>query len=177
MKQIVVLLGSNIEKERNLPAAVQLLRRLSRVTALSPVYETAPVGLREQPTFFNVAALVETELQPADFRAQVLSTIETRLHRVRTADKNAPRTIDADIILCNDVVGEWADGRRLPDPDLQNFPHVAVPIADLLPHAAHPETGEPLPALAGRLLAESIAQNEGRPVLWPRPDIDGILDR
>jgi 2-amino-4-hydroxy-6-hydroxymethyldihydropteridine diphosphokinase len=177
MNQVVVLFGSNIDKERNLPAAVQLLREFCRVVALSPVYETAPVGLRQQPNFLNVAALVKTDLGPEDLKAQVLSIIETRLHRVRTTDKNAPRTIDADIILFNDTVQEWVSDRQLPDPDLEEFPHVAVPVADLLPHAAHPATGEPLPALAKRLMAAATAQNEDRPMLWPRPDMDEILKR
>lgn len=176
MNQVVVLLGSNINKERNLPAAVRLLRRLCRVVALSPVYETVPMGLRAQPNFFNVAVLVETQLDPLKFKNQVLSTIETRLHRVRTNDKNAPRTIDADIVLFNDAVMAWANSRRLPDPDLQKFPHVAVPVADLLPDRTHPESGELLPELAARLLAELTAQNKDRPVMWPRPDMDQTLN-
>ena len=177
MNQIVIMLGSNIEKERNLPAGVQLLRQLCRVIAVSPVYETVPVGLREQPNFFNMAAIIESDLDPAGVKEQVLAVIESRLNRVRRKDKNAPRTFDADIILFNNEVIDWTENRHLPDPDLLKFPHIAVPVADLLPHQQHPETGERLTALASRLLAKANAQNDGRPVLWPRPDIDALIKR
>ena len=101
---VYILLGSNIDKERNLPEAVRRLATLTRVTAVSSVYETAPVGLEDQPHFFNAAVLAETELPAATFRTQVLARVEQLLGRVRTADKNAPRTIDADMILFNDAV-------------------------------------------------------------------------
>ena len=92
---------------------------------------------------------------------------------MRQADKNAPRTIDADIVLFNDAVFAYDGGdgrsRPLPDPDLQKFPHVAVPVADLLPDLPHPETGEPLGALAKRLLAD-VVREYGRFPLTRLPD-------
>ncbi len=172
MNRAFILLGSNIDKETNLVAAVRMLNEMCRVTAISPVHETAPVGLREQPNFLNVAVLVHTDLQPAELRATVLSEIERRLKRVRTADKNAPRTIDADLILYE---YETAEGRHPPDPDLLRFPHVAVPIAALDPDMRHPESGEPLRALADRLLKEAAAQSAGERSMSPRPDIDRRL--
>lgn len=165
VNRVYVSLGSNIEAVRHLAAAVRLLGERGRVVAVSRVYETVPVGLREQANFLNAAVWVETELDAARFKGEVLAGIEAALGRVRTADKNAPRTIDADIALFNDEVFEL--GRRhIPDPDIVRFPHVAVPLADIVPDLMHPETGEQLADIAARLVAEA-----GEKVVWERPDV------
>lgn len=173
MNQAVIVLGSNIEKERNLPLAMLLLRELCDVTAVSPVYETVPVGLREQPNFLNTAVLIETDLTAAQLKQGPIHAIETQLKRTRSADPNAPRTIDVDIVLFNDEVFAYDGGdgrmRHIPDPDLLKFPHVAVPVAALLPTMPHPETGEPLLQIAQNLL-ERVKRKHGNP-LWQRPDI------
>ena len=174
MNQVVIALGSNIEKERNLPLAVRLLREMCAVTAVSPLYETVPVGLREQPNFLNTAVLIQTDLSAVRIKQGPIHTIETKLQRVRTDDPNAPRTIDVDIILFNDTVFEYDGGdgrmRQIPDPDLLKFPHVAVPVADLLPDTPHPQTGELLSRIAQHLLAKVTAEHGSSP-LWQRPDI------
>lgn len=173
MNRAVILLGSNIDKEVNLPRAVRILRQFCRVTAVSTVYETIPVGLIDQPNFFNAAVQVETEWNAAQIKARLLSRIEARLQRQRQTDKNAARTIDADLILFNDEVLDYDcfDGKchHIPDPDLLKFVHVAVPVADILPDMPHPETGQPMAAIAARLMAD-IPRNQALP-LWQRPDI------
>jgi 2-amino-4-hydroxy-6-hydroxymethyldihydropteridine diphosphokinase len=160
-----ISLGSNIEPERNLPAAVRRLARECRLLAVSPVYETQPVGLTEQPNFLNAAILVETELTAGDLKSRVLQAIERELGRVRIADKNAPRTIDLDISLFNNEVLELGQ-RRIPDPEIPKFVHIAQPLADLAPEYLHPETGHSL-----RDIAESLPGGDLilRPdiVLWP----------
>jgi 2-amino-4-hydroxy-6-hydroxymethyldihydropteridine diphosphokinase len=168
--QIIISLGSNIDKEINLPLAVQLLAQKCRLVAVSPVYETVPVGLVNQANFFNAAVLVETELDAAQFKREVLMPIEEKLGRVRSADKNAPRTIDLDISLFNQEIIDLDQNHHIPDPDLLKFPHVAVPIADIVPDMAHPETGETLSVIAARLL-----ERTGEDVLWERPDVE-IVD-
>ena len=149
MYRAYVLLGSNIDKERNLPAALRLLRQRCRVVAVSSVYETLPVGRTDQPTFFNAAALIETPLSPAALKWQVLRPIETQLGRVRTEDPNAPRTIDLDIVLFDDAVFEL-DGSPIPDPAILQHPHVALPLAEIAPDYVHPVTGETLAEIASR---------------------------
>ncbi|MAT99296.1 MAG: 2-amino-4-hydroxy-6-hydroxymethyldihydropteridine diphosphokinase [Anaerolineaceae bacterium] len=160
--QVVIALGSNIEKERNLPRAIELLRQMCIVTAVSPIYETEPVGLLNQPRFWNAAVLIQTDLTAGQIKQQIIGTIETKLKRVRQADKNAPRTIDADIVLFNNAVFAYDGGdgrsRPIPDPDLSKFAHVAVPVADLLPDFPHPKTGELLGELAKRMLDEVVRE-------------------
>lgn len=168
--QAVISLGSNVNKEENLPASLRLMAELCRIVDVSPVYETLPVGLPDQPNFFNAAVIVETDMQPATLKRAVLSHIEDRLNRVRTGDRNAPRTIDLDLALFNDEVREY-DGHVVPDPDVLRFAHVAVPIADMAPHMVHPQTGESMTDIAERLMRESTARNDGEPMLWPRPDV------
>ena len=147
MSRVVIALGSNIAPEANLREAVQRLAARVHVIAVSPVYETKPVGKTDQPDFLNAAALIETERGAAELKDQVLSEIEHELGRVRTADKNAPRTIDLDIILYGDQVLEFG-GRHIPDPDLLRYPHVAAPAADVAPAYRHPETGQTLRQIA-----------------------------
>jgi 2-amino-4-hydroxy-6-hydroxymethyldihydropteridine diphosphokinase len=170
LNRVFVLLGSNIEKEQNLAAAARLLTDRCQVTAFSQVFETAPVGLQEQPHFLNAAALVETELSAMIFREKILSRIEHALGRVRTVDKNAPRTIDADIILCGQEIFDLDEDHHIPDPDLLKFPHVAMPIAELAPDMPHPESGEPLATIAARLARQQAPEDYA--AIRPRPDLD-----
>ena len=138
-----VATGSNIDSERNLRAAVQLLASRSHVAAVSPVFETRPIGRTDQPNFLNAACLVETELSATRLKADVLEVIEKGLGRVRTKDKNAPRTIDLDIALFNDETLDLGE-RHIPDPDILRYAHIAVPLAYLDPQFAHPETRQTL---------------------------------
>ena len=76
MNRAVISIGSNINKETNLPACVRLLAERCHIVAISPVYETLPVGAPDQPNFFNAAVVVETELGPAALKESVLARIE-----------------------------------------------------------------------------------------------------
>ena len=165
MNRVFISLGSNIDSERNMREAVRRLSLRCRLLAVSPVYETAPVGKTDQPNFLNAAALVETGLTAAELKTQVLEAIEQELGRVRTADKNAPRTIDLDISLFNDEILTMG-ARHIPDPDILRFAHVAVPLADLAPELRHPETGQALGQIARNLPAMGLVRRADI-VLWP----------
>lgn len=163
--RVYISLGSNIEPERNLLEAVRRLARHCRLLAVSPVYETQPVGMTEQSNFLNAAVLVETDLTASDLKRQVLQVVEQELGRVRTANKNAPRTIDLDISLFNNEVLELGQ-RSIPDPEILEFAHIARPLADLAPEYLHPETGRSLRDIAESLPESGLAL---RPdvALWP----------
>lgn len=169
MNQVFVLLGSNINKEQNLPAAVVLLCEGGSLGAVSSVYETPPIGDEDQPLFWNASVLIETKLDAMSFKRDVLGHLEEMLCRERTADRNAPRTIDADITLFNQEVFDLDDTHHVPDPDLLKFRHVAVPTAEIAPDLKHPETGETLKEIACRLVTE--AEKAGRPPLRKVPDM------
>jgi 2-amino-4-hydroxy-6-hydroxymethyldihydropteridine diphosphokinase len=170
--RVAIILGSNIDKEHNLPAAVRLLAQAAPILAVSTVYETAAAGRPEQPSYFNAAVLLQTGETAAALKDGLLDDIERRLGRRRTADKYAARTIDLDIVLYDDEVFDYTPrgGRvhHIPDPDLLTYAHCAVPVAELLPGARHPETAEPLSAISARLLAMAEPGN----IFRPRPDVD-----
>lgn len=164
MSRVVIALGSNIAPEANLRDAVQRLAACVHLIAVSPVYETKPVGKTDQPNFLNAAALIETECGAAELKSEVLGKIEQELGRVRTADKNAPRTIDLDITLYDDQVLAFG-GRHIPDPDLLQYPHVAVPAADVAPTYRDPETGQTLREIADGMPRDGLLRRTDL-LLW-----------
>jgi len=161
--RVFLTLGSNINAEHNLQVAVRRLASRFHLRAVSPVYETAPVGKTDQPNFLNAAASIETDLAAAELK-QALQAIEQELGRVRTDDKNAPRTIDLDISLFDAQVLEVGQ-RHIPDPDILRYPHIARPLADLAPQQRHPETGQTLQKIAQGLLTGDLRRTDI--VLWP----------
>ena len=142
-------LGSNIEPERNLPAAVDWLGRWGCIQAVSTVWESAPLGFADQPNFLNAAVLLETGLSAQALRQEAIASVETALGRVRSANKNAPRTIDIDIMLFNHDILQVGQ-RHIPSPEVLERPFVAVPLAEIAPDYVHPEIGQPLRQIAGR---------------------------
>jgi len=170
MNIVYLLLGSNIKKEKNIADAIEALMGRCQITAVSSLYETAPVLFLEQPTFFNIVVRLETMLTAGEIKCGIIDEIEQGLRRKRQTNKNERRTIDIDIVLFNNAVMEYKgiDGRlrHLPDPDLLKFPHVTVPLANLIPDTPHPETGELFRDIAARLW-----QNAGKDALWVRADV------
>lgn len=147
-------LGSNIEPDRNLPAAVSQLAQFGQVRAVSSVWETLPVGFSDQPNFLNAVVLLETHLSARALREEAITAIEEALGRVRTENKNAPRTIDIDIMLFNhDII--QLERRRIPDPEVLERSFVAIPLAEITPDYVHPETGQTLKDIAGQFDATS----------------------
>jgi GTP cyclohydrolase I len=121
-------LGSNVDRQKNLPAALKALRQHPDLAVLdtSCIFESPAVG-GDYPAFFNAAVIVETELAPGTLKT-ALRGVETGLGRVRTEDKNAPRAIDLDVVLYDDL--ENAE-LGIPDPDLSEYSYVAVPAAEV----------------------------------------------
>src|SRR5512142_1008004 len=131
---VYLSLGSNIDPEANLPRAIEMLRMYGRVKDISGVWESHAVG-SDGPNFLNASVLLETDVPPAELKQRLTLPIETAMGRVRTADKNAPRPIDLDVML--------VDGQPF-NLDRWDSAFVLLPIAQLLPDAAHPLTQEPL---------------------------------
>ena len=157
----IVVIGSNIEKERNLPEAIRMLRRAPHITVerVSRFYESPSVGGPDDaPDFFNAAAYVCTELQPVELR-EALRSIEDELGRERSDDPNAPRKIDLDVAFYGEVELD-VDGWVLPDPMAATAPHVAIPIAEVAPDWIHPSDGR-----TAAEIAEQIGTGEVRPVM------------
>ena len=149
MTSIVYLsLGSNIERELNIRAAVSDLRHQFPGLELSPVYESEAVGF-EGDSFFNLIARIETQLSLAELSAS-LKTLENDLGRDRSAKRFASRTMDIDIVLFDDLVGCYA-GIELPRPELFYNAFVLKPMADIRPNEIEPKTGKAFAVLASQL--------------------------
>jgi 2-amino-4-hydroxy-6-hydroxymethyldihydropteridine diphosphokinase len=137
-------LGSNLgDRQGFLEAAAAALASWPGVTlvAASSVYETAPEGLVEQPSFFNAAVAVRTGLPPVELLA-VLRRIEDRHHRQRTI-RWGPRTLDLDLLLCGAHVLDTPT-LVLPHPRLTERCFALAPLCELDPGLRHPVTGRPL---------------------------------
>lgn len=145
-RTLLLVLGSNIEPETHLPRATDLLLASFGSLTRSSVYVSPAVGAPGTPDFHNQAIVVESALVADPLRDE-LRAIETTLGRVRTDDRNAPRTIDIDRVAVFD-----RDGRALPDPpidpDLLRFAHLLIPAAEILPQATLAAEGPTLAELA-----------------------------
>lgn len=152
MNDAYIFLGSNIERETNFPEAVQRLRALGEIVAISPVYDTTPLGGDlDAPRFYNGAVWITTDLSPHALR-NALRQIEQEMGRVRTADKYAARTIDFDIALYGELMMHDGD-LQIPDPALFERPFMAHALAHLNPDYVIPPDGPTLGELAWRLCA------------------------
>jgi len=158
MTRAVIGLGSNIDPEENLPAAMhRLLTRPDMcVLATSPSYRSVAAERPNQPDYHNAAALLSTRLTP-DALKDVLRQIETSLGRVRTEDKFAPRTIDLDLLLYEGFEGD-VGGTLVPDPGLGEWAHLAVPAAAVAPDWEYGEASRPLRVVAADLASESLEE-------------------
>jgi 2-amino-4-hydroxy-6-hydroxymethyldihydropteridine diphosphokinase len=159
-----ILLGSNIAPEQNIHTALQLLKEKLHLVKLSSIWHTPAVG-SQGPDFLNMAVIITTDLDQPELR-EFLRSQESRLGRLRTGDKFAPRTIDLDIIVFDDKV--W-------DPALWNLAHVAIPISELLPNFNNPASGRTLTQISQTLQqAGTITLYEGTSRILEL--IPGMLD-
>jgi len=110
----------------------------TRLTARSSLYLSKPVGYADQPDFINAAAGVVTRLSPRALLAGLLG-IETRHGRTR-AFKNAPRSLDLDLLLYDGLVMH-EHGLTLPHPRMTERAFVLLPLADIAAEATIPGHG------------------------------------
>lgn len=145
MTRCYVSVGSNIDKERHVRAAVRALAARFAPLTVSRVFESAPVGF-EGDSFFNLVVGFDTPDAEDAVLAQ-LARIEAANGRRRDGPRFGPRTLDLDLLLFGDTVRHDAR-HRLPHPDIVTYPFVLHPLAEIAPHARHPESGETFSELA-----------------------------
>jgi 2-amino-4-hydroxy-6-hydroxymethyldihydropteridine diphosphokinase len=150
--QVYLAMGSNLgDRDAHLAAALAALRETEgvEVVAVSPLYETDPVGPPPQGPYLNGAIELATRLTP-DALLDRLLEIEASQGRTRGPDRNAARTLDLDLLLYGD---RKLSGPHLevPHPRLAIRPFVLEPLCDLAPNFIHPILGETVEALARRV--------------------------
>ena len=147
-----VSLGTNLgDRAAQLGRALRALDALpgTRVEALSPIFETDPVGPPPQGAYLNAVAQLSTELEPRALLDGLLA-IERQAGRTRGTERNAARTLDLDVLLYGARVIDLP-GLRVPHPRLAERAFVLEPLAALAPELHHPELGMTIESLAARL--------------------------
>lgn len=135
-KTAYLSLGSNLgDRAANLQFAIAQLSSAGKVTAVSSLYETEPVGVVDQSWFLNCVVAIETELAAGELLRSVLE-IERFMGRQRLSQKG-PRKIDIDVLLLDDcVIAE--PGLKVPHPAMQGRRFVLEPLAEIAPEVGHP---------------------------------------
>jgi 2-amino-4-hydroxy-6-hydroxymethyldihydropteridine diphosphokinase len=144
----VLGLGSNLGNRLGyLRESVRKLQQHAQITAISALYETAPLG-PEQPDYLNAALRLRASLEPQAVLELQLS-IEREAGRER-AERWGPRTLDLDLLF---IVGRTVDrpGLVVPHRELTRRAFALLPLLDVLPDAEDPVSGERYSALASRL--------------------------
>jgi len=132
-------LGSNLgNKVKNIKKAVELLKSREgvKVVKMSSLYETTPVGYKNQPNFINAVVAVETD-KPPDELLEITKAVEREVGRQKTYPWG-PRLIDLDILLYNHLTYKNAK-LSLPHPEVKNRAFVLVPLAEIAGNEMHPE--------------------------------------
>ncbi|OHD71404.1 MAG: 2-amino-4-hydroxy-6-hydroxymethyldihydropteridine diphosphokinase [Spirochaetes bacterium RBG_16_49_21] len=150
--------GSNIRPEKNIKKAVALLSRHAFITGISTFYQTKPFDRCGDPLYYNGVVRIKTAAHPLELKHHVLRSIEKKLGRRRTFDKSAPRSIDLDILVYDEVV--MNDGELcIPDPAILERPFVAMPLYELAEELILPGWNRSM-----REIAEKLKDDDLRPM-------------
>jgi len=132
-------LGSNLgDREENIRRAISTMAEHPQIEILkvSSMYETTPVGFKDQPDFINAVVLIETSLSPREL-SDTVHKIEDSLGRKRTF-RWGPRVIDIDILLYgNETIDE--EGLKIPHPMMMARRFVMEPLAEIAPDLVLPD--------------------------------------
>lgn len=136
--QIYISLGTNIERELHTRNGLNCLYQAYGSLQLSSVFESEAVGF-EGSAFYNLVIGAKTH-EPVEQVCQRLKQIELDNGRVRGQKKFAPRTLDLDLLLYDDLI--TSDAVVLPREEILYNAFVLQPLAEIAPNLAHPVTGQ-----------------------------------
>lgn len=132
MHSAILILGSNIDPEKNILIGFKKLADRFRIEKTSQIFETAAEG-NEGPNFLNAAIKIHTMFDLNKLKYEHLRCIEDEMGRVRTSDKNAPRTFDVDILIYDEQIIDNSLWERL---------YLAAPLFELESTLIHPKSGK-----------------------------------
>ncbi len=156
-------LGSNLPSPAGSPAetleaALADLSALGNLVARSTFHTTKPVGFADQPSFLNAAATLQSSYSPHDLLDHLLA-IELRYGRDRANSiPNGPRTLDLDILLCNDFVLH-SQALQVPHPRMHQRAFVLLPLQEIAPQQLHPVFNRTVSQLVRALAIRNRADN------------------
>ncbi len=156
MARVFIALGSNLgDRPVNLAGALSALDQFAVVIKRSPIYETAPMYVTDQPRFLNMAAQIQTDRKPKQLLA-LLKRAEAGLGREPGA-RYGPRVIDLDILLYDDLIVDLPN-LKIPHPGLPERAYVLRPLCDIAPHIVHPVLGQTMEKLLSYLPEDTDVQ-------------------
>jgi 2-amino-4-hydroxy-6-hydroxymethyldihydropteridine diphosphokinase len=137
MPTVYIGIGSNLgSREKNCKDAVSfLVKNGIAIIKRSPMIETEPWGVTDQPKFINMAIEAETDLEPEEL-LKVLKSIELKTGRL-PGTRWGPRVIDLDMLFYDDLVIKTAD-LEVPHPGIKDREFVLKPLAEIAPDKIHP---------------------------------------
>lgn len=140
MNELYLGLGTNLgNRLENLQRAVAGLAAEMSITAVSPIYQTPPWGVTNQPDFLNCCLAAETDLSPKELLT-FIKNLETKIGR-QPGKRWGPRLIDIDLLFyVNQIVK--TDKLTVPHPRLHEREFVLRPLADIAPDFVHPLLGQ-----------------------------------
>jgi len=138
MVKAYVSVGSNIEREKNVAAALERMKAEFGELESSRIWETTAVGF-EGERFYNLVVAFDTEL-PAQELALLLHRLEDELGRDRSGGKFSSRSIDLDLLLYDDLILDEGD-LKLPRPEILEYAFVLCPLAEIAGDLKHPVNG------------------------------------
>ncbi|MBC5825317.1 MAG: GTP cyclohydrolase I FolE2 [Candidatus Eremiobacteraeota bacterium] len=180
--RVAIGIGSNVgDRQGNVTAALQQLRRFIQIERISSAYETKPVGFADQPDFLNLACTGTTDISAQDLH-RALQAVEKRIGR-RTTQRLGPRAIDLDLLLYDDTRIDQPD-LVVPHHGLASRPFVLIPLAEIAPALRHPVEGRTIGELAAGAESSGVRRKAGglvariqRDVQESRPQVPLALQR
>ncbi|MEQ8245702.1 2-amino-4-hydroxy-6-hydroxymethyldihydropteridine diphosphokinase [Fulvivirga sp.] len=137
---IYLLLGSNLgDRINNLQQAIKYIWSFSEIVKISSVYETAPWGVTDQPSFYNQVVEIKTATDPKSLLNEILK-IEALIGRVRK-EKWGARIIDIDILYYGDMKLHQED-LVIPHPGIAERKFTLAPLVEIAPDFLHPVSGK-----------------------------------
>ena len=130
-----ISIGSNIDRDKNIVASLQVLEHRFGKLTISSVYESEPVGFTGD-AFYNLVVGFNSALEVKDVARQ-LRQIELDNGRTRDCQKFSARTLDLDLLLYDDLI--LNDGRlQIPRNEIERYAFVLEPLAEMAPALKHP---------------------------------------
>lgn len=142
------------DREGNLLQAIAAIGKLpgTRITSLSPFYDTEPVGGPIQENFLNAVIRLASDIPPRSLLNHLLQIEDTVFHRTRDCHWG-PRSIDLDLLFYGQEIVDEPPTLILPHPHISGRRFVLAPLADIAPDFIHPACGKSIQELLKALPA------------------------
>ena len=168
MTQVFVGIGSNIEPERHIRAALDALENAYGKLCVSPVYESEAIGF-SGPAFLNLVVSFSSDAALSEL-VQQLTAVERSNDYLGGAEKFSSRTLDLDLLLYGDSVGVFGKV-ELPRADIVEYAYTLWPLVDIAGDEKHPVNG-----LSYRELKKQFAPAQKLqriPFVWKGRELSG----